>query len=65
MTQMKLKLNEDKTEYIQFGFRTQLKKCDDVPLDANSSLVQKSKTVKYLGVDLDSHSVNILPRSAE
>ena len=47
MSEMRLKFNPDKTEFIQFGYREQLKKCKTEHLNAGGNLIQKSKTVKY------------------
>ena len=53
MDSMRLKLNEEKTEFILFGYRTQLSKCATHSLKVNSNLIQKSTDVCYLGVTLD------------
>ena len=55
MSQMKLKINGEKTEYIMFGNQIQLAKCDNDPLVFDSDLIQLSKCVKYLGGHLDSN----------
>ena len=53
MDSMHLKLNMDKTEFIIFGSKHQLRKLDKSPLDANGDLIHKSKVVRYLGGHLD------------
>ena len=39
MDSMRLKLNSDKTEYIQFRSRQQIKKIDTSPINANGNLI--------------------------
>ena len=39
MDSMRLKLNSNKTEYIQFGSRQQIKKIDTSPINANGNLI--------------------------
>ena len=51
---MRLKPNTDKTEFITFGSKQQLKKLDKSPLDANGNPIHNSKVVRYLGGHLDS-----------
>ena len=48
-----LKLNTDKTEFMIFGSKHQLRKLDESPLDANGELIQKSKVVRHLGGHLN------------
>ena len=55
MDTMCLKLNPDKTEYILFGSRHQLKKTSPKPLDTHSDPIAVSDTVRYLGGFLDKH----------
>ena len=43
---MQLKLNRDKTEFITFSSKQQLKKLDKSPLDANDDLIHNSKVVR-------------------
>ena len=50
-----LKLNPDKTEYIHFGSRQQLKKTSPEPLDAHGDPIPVSDAVIYLGGFLDQH----------
>ena len=38
MDSMHLKLNTDKTDFISFGSKQQLRKLDESPLDVNSDL---------------------------
>ena len=53
MDSMHLKLNTDKTDFIIFSSKCQLRKLDKSPLDANGSLIPKSEVVRYLGGLLD------------
>ena len=52
MDQMRLKLNADKTEYITFGSRDQLKICKLLLTICNDT-IQMTSDVKYLGRILD------------
>ena len=54
MDSMWLKLNTDKTEFITFGSKQQLKKLDKSPLIANRDIIHNSKVVRYLGGHLES-----------
>ena len=53
MNEVRLKLNESKTEFIYFGSRQQLKKCTFDKININNETIQRSNTVKYLGGHLD------------
>ena len=53
MNEVRLKLNESKTEFIHFGSRQQLKKCTFDKININNETIQRSDTVKYLGGHLD------------
>ena len=53
MDSMHLKLNTDKTDFIIFGWKQQLRKLDESQLDASGSLIPKSKVVRYIGGHLD------------
>ena len=53
MNEVRLKLNECKTEFIYFGSRQQLKKCTFDKININNETIQRSDTVKYLGGHLD------------
>ena len=55
MDAMHLKLNPDKTEYILFSSKQQLKKTSPKPLDAQGDPIAVSKAVRYLGGFLDQH----------
>ena len=47
MDQMRLKLNTDKTEYIQFSSRQQQNKIDKtIPFKADGDLIQMSNLVR-------------------
>ena len=53
MNEVRLKLNESKTDFIYFGSKHQLKKCTFDKINVNSETIQRSDTVKYLGGHLD------------
>ena len=53
MNEVRLKLNESKTDFIYFGSKHQLKKCTFDKININSETIQRSDTVKYLGGHLD------------
>ena len=52
MTSMRLKLNPEKTEFIIFGYRDQLKKCETSHINTRTE-ISHSNIVKYLGANLD------------
>ena len=54
MDEMRLKLNSDKTEFILFGYRTQLAKSKVNHILVNGEKVQRSSLVRCLGAWLDS-----------
>ena len=54
MDQVRLKLNEAKTEFIYFGWPSQLGKCTVSTIDINVENIARSKVTKYLGAHLDS-----------
>ena len=53
MNSMRLKMNDEKTEFILFGSRPQLHKCESDKLKVNESKVPLSTSVNYLGAYLD------------
>ena len=53
MNEVRLKLNESKTNFIYFGSKHQLKKCTIDKININSETIRRSDTVKYLGGHLD------------
>ena len=53
MNEVRLKLNESKTEFIYFSSRQQLKKCTFDKINIDNETIQRSDTVKYLGGHLD------------
>ena len=53
MNEVRLKLNESKTDFIYFGSKHQLKKCTFDKININSETIQRSDTIKYLGGHLD------------
>ena len=53
MDTMHLKLNPGKTEFITFGYRSQLVKCTTSYVTISDSTIPNSPSVKYLGVTLD------------
>ena len=54
MDQVCLKLNEAKTEFIYFGWPSQLGKCATTIIDVNGETITRSNVTKYLGAHLDS-----------
>ena len=54
MEQVPLKLNKSKTEYIYFGWPSQLGKCVATTIDVNGETITRSNVTKYLGAHLDS-----------
>ena len=55
MDQNRLKMNDDKTEFIMFASKRQLEKCETTSIDVNNTIVKCSPTIKYLGAILDQH----------
>ena len=53
MDSMHLKLNTDKTDFMIFGSKHQLRKLDESTLGANGELIKKGEVVRYLGRHLD------------
>ena len=53
MDQNKLKMNSSKTEFILLGSRQQLLKCETAGIIINNNLIKRSKSIKYLGADID------------
>ena len=49
----RLKMNDSKTEFIQFGSKHQLNKCVTHCLKVNDCEISKVNTIKYLGTYLD------------
>ena len=54
MDQVQLKMNESKTEFIYFGWPSQLRKCIIDSINVNGGQVQRTHSTKYLGAHLDS-----------
>ena len=54
MDQVQLKLNESKTEFIYFGWPSQVGKCVATTIDVNGETIARSNITKYLGAHLDS-----------
>ena len=52
---MRLKLSSDKTKYIKFGSRQQVKKINTSPVNDNGNLILISYSIKYLGGYLDTN----------
>ena len=55
MDQNRLKMNDGKTEFITFASKKQLEKCVTTNIDVNSTIVNCSQIIKYLGAWLDQH----------
>ncbi len=53
MCQNRLKLNPDKTDFILFGSRPQLRKCISQNITISGATIKRSPVVKHLGVLLD------------
>ena len=49
----RLKMNNDKTEFILVGSRQQLCKTKVTEVNINGEIIQRNRCVKYLGADLD------------
>ena len=43
-----IKMKDERTEFIQFGSKVQLKKCSTSNIYVNEALVKKSEKIKYL-----------------
>ena len=54
MDQMKLKLNTDKTEFIEFGSKQQISKCSISTFNAGNDIINRNCSVRCLGAFLDS-----------
>ena len=54
MDQVRLKMNESKTEFIYFGWPSQLEKCIRTSINVNGEEIMRTNTTKYLGAYLDS-----------
>ena len=48
-----LKMNDSKTEFIQFGSKQELKKCETESLAVSDYTIKKRDTIKYIGIYLD------------
>ena len=53
MDTMHVKLNPDKTEFIVFGYRNQLEKCNTSYVTISGNTIPKIPSFKYLGVTPD------------
>ena len=60
MDQIRLKMNNGKTEFIIFGLRQQLARLVTMDINVNSAIVSKNSCIKYLGADLDERYVMLL-----
>ena len=54
MNQVHLKLNEAKTEFIYFGWPSQIGKCTTTTIDVNGATITMNSITEYLGAHLDS-----------
>ena len=54
MDQVHLKMNESKTEFIYFGWPSQLDKCIKTSININGEEIVRANITKYLGAYLDS-----------
>ena len=55
MDSMCLKMNPNKTEFIYFGSKPQLKKCKVESLKVSEDLIPRANSIRYLGVYMDEH----------
>ena len=53
MNENRLKMNNNKTEFIIFGSKPQLDKCKTKTLNVNDTEIEHADKIKYLGVILD------------
>ena len=53
MDQVRLKMNNSKTEFIYFGWPSQLDKCTTREIDVNGEQITRSDHTRYLGAYLD------------
>ena len=53
MNSNKLKMNASKTEYIVFGSRPQLNKCNTQDIDVCGDKIKRQSSIRYLGAFLD------------
>ena len=51
---VRLRLNKSKTEFIYFGSRQQLRKCNENTIKVSEETINRCSTVRYLGAHLDS-----------
>ena len=54
MDQVRLKMNDSKTEFIYFGWPSQLGKCRIDNINVNGESIERTHKTKYLGAHLDS-----------
>ena len=55
MDQNRLKMNDSKAEFILFGLKRQLAKCNTTELDINGNSIQRSECIPYLREWIDLH----------
>ena len=55
MDSMCLKMNSNKTEFIYFGSKPQLKKCKVESLKVSEDFIPRAYMIRYLGVYMDAH----------
>ena len=53
MNENRLKMNNEKTEFILFRLKPQLEKCKTKALNVDSTEIELADRIKYLGVILD------------
>ena len=69
MDENRLEMNSNKTEFIMFGSKAQLSKCNTMSLTVNGSVIPKLDIIRQLGAWLDSnlnfkHHIVVKCRSA-
>ena len=55
MNGVKLEMNQEKTEFIYFGYCSQLQKCVLDSIDVNGELISRIDCIRYLGGFMDSN----------
>lgn len=53
MSKNRLKMNDEKTEFIMIGHHSQLRKCETTKITVGTTAISASDCIKYLGVFVD------------
>ena len=59
-----MKMNNGKTEFILYGSRQQLLKCETTSININGNSIKRAKYIKYLRASLD-ENLNMKKHVAE